>query len=191
MEGENSENKDIVSNIDTNKNKSEVETKSSFRFSKGTVFAILGIILIIALVFFIGKPNNASASSATGAVINAEGSQEISMSMDGRGYTPNSFVLKKGIPVIWTIDVQQLTGCNSQILVPDYELRVALKEGKNTIKFTPSSIGTVSFSCSMGMLRGSFLITDDGKASQQQIATATPQKGSSCSMAGGSCGCGG
>jgi sulfite exporter TauE/SafE/copper chaperone CopZ len=130
-------------------------------------------------------------NTGTEVVIN-NGVQEVNMDVDASGYSPNSFVLKKGVPVKWNVNVKQLTGCNSEIVMNDYNINARLKQGLNTFEFTPDKIGTIRFSCGMGMIRGSFIVTETGTASQQEIASATPQSGGSCSMgSGGGCGCGG
>ncbi len=42
------------------------------------------------------------------------------------------------------------------------------------------------------MLRGSFIVTETGTASQEQVKAATPPKGMQCGGgSGGGCGCGG
>lgn len=121
-----------------------------------------------------------------------DGKQEITMDVDGSGYSPNSFVLKKGIPVKWNINVKELTSCNSEIIVNDYKIDKNLKQGLNVIEFTPDKTGTIRFSCGMGMLRGSFIVTDTGTASNEQIKAETSSKGMTCNMGsnGGGCGCG-
>ena len=118
----------------------------------------------------------------------------INMNVDSSGYSPNSFVLKKGVPVKWNVDVKQLTGCNSELVVNDYGIDVKLKKGLNLIEFTPDKIGTIRFSCGMGMIRGSFIVTETGTASQQQVTASSPKSsGGTCTMGanGGGCGCGG
>jgi plastocyanin domain-containing protein len=102
------------------------------------------------------------------------------MNVDASGYSPNSFVIKTRVPVKWNVNVKQLTGCNQEIVMNAYNIDVKLKQGLNVIEFTPDKIGTISFSCGMGMLRGSFIVSDTGTASQQQVQAATPAKGSSC-----------
>ena len=135
--------------------------------------------------------NSIESTDSGVSIIN--GIQEVNMQVNGGGYSPNSFVLKKGIPVKWNVDVTQLTGCNSELVLSAYNIDKNLKSGLNVIEFTPSKTGTISFTCGMGMLRGSFIVTEDGTATESQIQTATPPKGSSCSMGanGGGCGCGG
>lgn len=131
--------------------------------------------------------NGANSSS----VVN--GYQEVNMNMDTRGYHPNSFVIKNGIPVKWNIDVTELIPCNNEIIMNAYGIDVKLKQGLNVIEFTPTKTGTITFTCGMGMLRGSFIVTDTGTATQQEVQAATPTAGGSCSMGanGGGCGCGG
>lgn len=121
-----------------------------------------------------------------------DGYQVINMDVDASGFKPNSFVLKKGVPVKWKINVKQLTGCNNEIIAKEYGMDIKLKQGLQTVEFTPDKTGNFGFSCWMGMLRGSFIVTETGVASQQQVQQATP-KSSSCSMGanGRGCGCGG
>jgi sulfite exporter TauE/SafE len=139
------------------------------------------------------KISGGSLSSAFGSEIK-DGVQEINMEVTARGWTPNSFVLRQGIPVRWNIDVKELTGCNNEIIVNAYNLDIKLKQGLNVVEFTPDKLGTISWSCWMGMIPGTFIVTEDGKATTAQVASATPKSSGTCGMAsGGSCGgsCGG
>ena len=106
--------------------------------------------------------------------------QEITMEVSATGYSPNTFTLKQGVPVRWNIEVTELTGCNEELLLQDYGIDVNLKEGKNQIEFTPEKTGIIRWSCGMNMLRGSFLVTETGDATPQQIAEATPAKSGGC-----------
>jgi len=133
--------------------------------------------------------NNVDISNNNVVITN--GIQEVNMDVDASGYSPNSFVLKKGISVKWNVNVKQLTGCNSELVSNEYNIDARLKQGINTFEFTPTRTGTFPFNCGMGMLRGSFIVTETGTASQEQIKSATPSKGSSCGGSGGGCGCGG
>ncbi len=126
------------------------------------------------------------------AVLGDSGVQEVNMNIGASGYNPNSFVLKKGVPVRWNVNVQQLTGCNQELVMNAYGIDARLKQGLNVFEFTPTKTGTIPFSCGMGMLRGSFIVTESGTATQQQLAASTPKAGASCNMGanGGGCGCG-
>ncbi len=179
-------------------------TKKILKFS-AVIVLILGLIMLNRGLSLTGSSftydsikekiiNPASSSSLTSNAIISNGIQEVNMDVDSSGYSPNSFVLKKGVPVKWNVNVKQLTGCNSELVLNDYSIDENLKQGLNVIEFTPDKTGTIRFSCGMGMLRGSFIVTETGTASEQEVASATPQSSGSCNMgSGGSCGgsCGG
>ena len=167
------------------------ETTGKILKVSAVIVLILGLIMINRGLTLNGSSLSVSSIKANligiPAGINASivnGIQEINMDVDASGYHPNSFVLKKGVQVKWNINVKQLTGCNKEIIVPEYNLDIKLKKGLQTAEFTPDKTGTFSFSCWMGMLKGSFIVTDTGTASQSQVQAATPKSG-------GSCGCGG
>lgn len=148
------------------------------------LFGLIALVLLLA-GFLFGK--TISANAVSGDV------QEITMNVDYSGYSPNIFTLKQGVPVRWIINVKELSGCNSKIVSSEFGINQALVRGRNIVEFTPNNIGTFSFSCPMNMLKGSFIVSADGSASQQQISAAKPISSGSCSMGanGGSCGCGG
>jgi plastocyanin domain-containing protein len=121
------------------------------------------------------------------------------MVQDGSGYSPNTFTIKKGIPVKWIITSKSAFTCAASIISPKLGVRKNLQLGENIIEFTPSESGNIRFTCSMGMYGGSFNVIDDsGKVtgnSVTDLAAANPaqqvaiQKGTSGSCGGG-CGCG-
>jgi len=116
-------------------------------------------------------------SSTSNSVVINNGVQEVNMNVDASGYSPNSFVIKTGVPVKWNVQVTQLTSCNQELVMRDYGIDKQLQKGLNVIEFTPTKTGTISFTCGMGMLHGSFIVTQDGSATQQQVPSATPAKG--------------
>lgn len=127
--------------------------------------------------------NKTESSSAEDANV-----QVINMTVDRYGYSPNSFVLKKGVKTRWVINAKELTGCNKEIKVPDYSLTIKLQAGENEVEFTPEKTGVVRWSCWMGMIQGSFTVVEDpGNQTQinNAVASAPPVKKS------GGCGCGG
>jgi hypothetical protein len=67
---------------------------------------------------------------------------------------------KKGIPVKWIINVDKkyVGECTSTILIEEYGVKVELKEGENTIKFTPKEAKDVTYSSWCGMLSGDITI---------------------------------
>lgn len=87
--------------------------------------------------------------------------QTIHMEVLKSGFTPNRFTLHKGVPVKWVINGKELTECNKVIVIPQYKMRIELKEGTQTIEFTPPESGVVSWSCWMGMIPGTFIVVDN------------------------------
>jgi len=153
-----------------------------------------------------GTTINSGAGSVTanandGSAVLKDGYQEIRMTVDSRGFTPSKFVLKKGVPVHWIIDGKQLNSCNRAIQVPAYGLKFDVKQGEQTIQFTPDQAGTIRWSCWMGMIQGTFIVKDDidlanAAAVQQELNTVPAAPAGTCGMGGGGsggggCGCGG
>lgn len=88
-----------------------------------------------------------------------DGVQEIAMKVTRAGYEPSNLTIKAGVPVKWMIDGAGAIGCTSQIVIPDLNITQALTSGINEIDFTaPPTAGQLAFSCSMGMVRGSFTV---------------------------------
>jgi len=101
--------------------------------------------------------------------------QVIRMSALSEGYKPNALVVQKGIPVKWIVNGEQLTSCNSTIVVPSLKIQKDLMKGENTIEFTPISAGDINFSCSMGMIRGVIKVVDELKnADTAQVLNNVP-----------------
>jgi sulfite exporter TauE/SafE/copper chaperone CopZ len=122
---------------------------------------------------------------STGNIILEDGYQIIEMDVLQSGWNPNSFVLQKGVPVKWIINGKEITSCNNAIQVPKLGLNFDIKKGKQIIEFMPEEEGVISWSCWMGMIPGTFIVTDDGVANQEEIKTANEQN-----LNSGGCGCG-
>lgn len=120
------------------------------------------------------------------------GYQEIRMEVNRYSWSPNKFILQKGIPVKWIIDGKELNGCNSAIQVPELGLKFKINPGVQTIEFTPTKTGTISWSCWMGMIQGVFIVKEqvDNNTIGKELNSVQVPKGSSCGMGAG-CGCGG
>ena len=142
-------------------------------------------------------------------IIDDKGYQIIEMEVNRYGWEPDKFVLKKDIPVKWVINGVEINGCNNAIQVPKLGLNFDIKKGEQIIEFTPTEEGVISWSCWMGMIPGTFIVTDDGEATQQELEAANKvtSSGGSCgggadggscgsptcgsTTGGGGCGCGG
>lgn len=135
------------------------------------------------------------AKAANAKVYNGE-ARELRMIQDARGYSPNVFTIKKGKPVKWIINSTAIS-CASYLIMPKYGISQSLRSGENIITFTPTEVGEIPFSCSMGMYRGKFIVVeDDGAntpvaASTQTLGQTSGGCGSGGSGCGGGGGCGG
>ena len=172
-------------------------TKKILKIS-AIIVLVLGLIMLNRGLTVLGSPYSYDSiklkvigGGATENAVLTDGYQEINMEVNRYGWEPNSFVLKKGVPVKWNIDVLELTGCNNEIIVRDYNIDIKLKKGLNVVEFTPDKTGTIRWSCWMGMIPGSFIVTESGSASSTEIADATPTGGGTCGGSSGGCGCGG
>jgi sulfite exporter TauE/SafE/copper chaperone CopZ len=135
------------------------------------------------------------STDASGTVFK-DGYQEIRMDVTNKGWEPDKFILKKGVPVKWIINGKEINGCNNAIQVPKYGLKFDIKPGEQTIEFTPDEAGVIPWSCWMGMIPGTFIVKDDVDLSntaevQKELDAVPMQQGGSCGGASGGCGCGG
>ena len=113
--------------------------------------------------------NLGSSKNPTTGLVTATGdSQEINMKVDQYGWNPDTFVVKKDVPVKWNIYVEKITSCISGIRVPKYGLSKDFsREGETiTLEFTPNEDGTIIFTCPMGMARGDIIVKDDTDGDQ-------------------------
>lgn len=146
-------------------------TKKILKMS-GFLVIILGIImgnrgLALAGVgipnFMDGRDNSITSSSSQadmGKAILKDGFQEITMTVDGSGFTPNQFYVKKNVPVKWIIKGDAINPCNNAIAIPALNLERTIKSGENIIELNPGE-KDLNFSCWMGMIKGVIKVTDD------------------------------
>lgn len=126
------------------------------RFS-GTLVFILALWNVRSGLVLTGVnlPSSGNAPAAA-AQIPVNGVQQITMAVTSQGYVPDTFTIKAGIPVRWSIDGSNAIGCTSIITVPSLGIRKSLAAGENIIEFTAPNKGPIGFSCSMGMVTGTF-----------------------------------
>ena len=74
-------------------------------------------------------------------------------------------IVQKGIPVkmIIHVDKKYLTGCNSKLILKDFNKKVKLEVGDNVIEFTPENTGTYTYTCWMNMIKNNIKVVDDIK----------------------------
>lgn len=125
-------------------------------------FALAGMnispMAILTNIGAFGTDNVASANAIKATV--EDGVQYLNMTASYQGYTPNQLYVQKDLPVKWIVDGKELTGCNNAIVIPALSIQQKLQSGVNMIEFTPGD-EDLSFSCWMGMIRGTIKVVDD------------------------------
>jgi sulfite exporter TauE/SafE/plastocyanin domain-containing protein/copper chaperone CopZ len=126
--------------------------------NRGLALAGTGLPNIVQLgKSFIFK--SSSQSDINKAVLK-DGVQELTMIVDGSGFTPNILYVKKNVPVRWIIKGDAINPCNNAIAIPSINKQFTVKPGENIIEFTPGE-NDINFSCWMGMIRGTIKVTDN------------------------------
>lgn len=162
---------------------------SMFMFSIGTVPLMLGVGLLSGklnqkfmkqvmkvsaiLVMFLGISmfQDGATLSGFGILPTTNNSTNVAVIKDGKQYiTTNmdfgsfeAITVVEGIPVVWNFyaDEEKLNGCNNEIVIPEFDINIKLKEGENYIEFTPQETGTYLYSCWMGMIRSTIQVVED------------------------------
>ena len=109
-----------------------------------------GIIAFI-LWFFFGKQEGKKATMTTDI-------QEVEITVEG-GYEPGTIELKAGVPARLIFHRIETASCSEEVVIPDFGIRQKLPAHKKTaVEFTPDKPGRYSFTCGMGMLRGTLVV---------------------------------
>lgn len=105
------------------------------------------------------NPSVLSASTDDTNVPIKNGIQNISITVNNGGYSPNSLTLRKGVPVRLTLKTTNVQSCSRSFTIPALNIqRLLPSTGETVIEFTPKKLGALVFSCSMGMYTGRFNI---------------------------------
>jgi hypothetical protein len=145
----------------------------------GVLVIVLGIIMLnrgfaltgidpFGVFSFAISPKSTSNLSQVFPILNDSGAgklgdnstnpkyQEITMYIISSGWNPDTFTVKKGILVKWTIIAKELTYCNKGIKAPKLGMSHTFDNVGDTFtfEFTPTEVGTIPFTCWMGMISG-------------------------------------
>jgi plastocyanin domain-containing protein len=113
-----------------------------------------------------------SGSAVQTAVTKENGVQIVRTTLSSGRYQP--ITVEAGTPVRWTINAPagSINGCNNRMIIPEYKIELAFKQGDNIVEFTPTKTGRFSYSCWMGMIRSSITVVEPGTANTAPTATA-------------------
>ena len=143
---------------------SHKSTKTILKFSAIVVLS-LGVVMLNRGLVLSGSSitietlNPFSGGISTSAKA-SDGFQEIDMKVTRYGWEPDTFVVKKGIPVKWNIEVEEVTYCNNELVFPAFGISQKFSENgeKITLEFTPDKKGKFPFTCWMGMISGMIIV---------------------------------
>lgn len=127
------------------------------RFS-GAAVMLLSLVNLQSGLVLAGAPVPSFGLGPAVSAVERGGVQEISMKVTPYSYMPGNLTVKAGIPVRWNIDATDASGCTGGIVVPSLGINQTLARGMNVIEFTPTKKGKVAFTCTMGMVSGSFTV---------------------------------
>jgi len=113
---------------------------------------------------------NISLKNEEGLAPIVNGKQILKMDASSRGYSPNYFKVKVGIPVRWEITDKGTSGCTNAVISKNlFEGEIPLTPGKTSFKeFTPTKPGKFKFSCWMGMISGIIEVVDKNNATSEK-----------------------
>jgi plastocyanin domain-containing protein len=119
------------------------------------------VAICAALVVAASSPAGATGQARRGRrhKIVAAKVQTASVALTERGYEPASFKLRRGVPARVTFVRKVSAGCGTEIMLPEYGVRRPLPlDEPVVVEFTPQRSGEFTFSCGMGMLRGTVIV---------------------------------
>lgn len=101
-----------------------------------------------------------ATETTVAAPVLVNGKQLVTMEASAFGYNPDVITVRKGYPVDWEVYGGKNLGCASTLVMNAFNVQSPIRTGENTIAFTPTKTGTFPFSCSMGMVRGTMVVTE-------------------------------
>lgn len=147
----------------------ELFKRKSFSLLAALVVAILGIISInsgqtlrgsvhtIQNYWQVAFANSAGNEGDLAPVVN--GVQEATINVNPRGYTSDIKKLKVNVPVKLTLVTNSVASCARAFTIPDYAIsKILPATGQTIIEFVPTKTGNLTYTCSMGMYSGSFIV---------------------------------
>lgn len=116
-----------------------------------------GKVITTDFVINIAEGTQISAASPT----LESGVQKIKVTVSEQGYEPVKLKLKRGVPAQITFLRTDENNCGDKVVFKQLGIQKELAVGKPVVvEFTPDKEGEFSFTCSMGMYRGTLQVTN-------------------------------
>lgn len=119
----------------------------------------VGAVCLVCVVGVVWSVQYFGAYGAYDIAIVQDGKQTVTSTLEAGSYP--SISVQNGIPVEWVIEAPEgsINGCNYKILIPEYGIEYVFHTGENKIEFVPTQTGSFSYSCWMGMIYGTIVVT--------------------------------
>ena len=117
-------------------------------------------LLLVSLILICNSVSlHAVAQSRIGRGVRPKtGVQAARVELTSQGYEPATLKLRVGVPARVTFTRRVSATCATEVVLSDYGIRRTLPlDEPVVVEFTPEKSGEFSFSCGMGMLRGSLI----------------------------------
>ncbi len=141
----------------------ELFKKKAFNYIAAAFIFVIGILSINSGQILRGSVHalqnyyavifNTGQTSKIGDVVNIE--------ITNRGYKADVNTLKLGVPVKLVLKTSNVTSCARAFTIPDLNyFKILPGTGIEEIEFTPTKLGNLTYTCSMGMYSGSFNVVE-------------------------------
>jgi RND family efflux transporter MFP subunit len=107
------------------------------------------------------QPTNepAKANPSQPAKRGQDQTQSVTVTLSDKGYQPETFSLRQGIPARVTFVRKVEATCGNEVVLADYNIKRELPLNQPVVvEFTPTKTGEFKFACGMDMLRGKIIV---------------------------------
>lgn len=115
---------------------------------------VVGLVLIALIAWWFFGQHSASAASAE----QGNDAQSATVVVKG-GYSPETLVLKKGVPAKVNFDMQDHTACLSHVVFSSLGIDKDLTKQKvTTVEIPTDKAGEIDYACGMDMFHGKVVV---------------------------------
>jgi plastocyanin domain-containing protein len=114
----------------------------------------------LGLAFAVMVAALGGAFAAASNIVEAH-TRTVKIRVDSNGFSPSSIEAEAGHKLNLVFNRADKNNCAGTVVFPKLNVRRSLPVGKDVIvSFTPSEAGQVTFTCGMGMYKGSIVVSD-------------------------------
>ena len=118
--------------------------------NKLKIFLALSAMLVVAGGAFIFETTVAEAHTRT-----------VKIKVDKNGFSPSSIDAEAGHKLNLVFNRADDSNCGSVVVFPKQKIRKRLRVGKDVVvSITPTESGQLTFTCGMGMYKGSIVVSE-------------------------------